>query len=497
MSRAAVYVRVSTEDQARHGYSLGAQVDACRSRAERLGATEVTVFADEGVSGALLSRPGLTALREAVRNRQVELLVVWDPDRLSRNLSHQLLLTEELERAKVRLEFVNFEWKNTPEGQLFYALRGAIAQYEKEKIRERTGRGRLQKARQGKLPAAFRPYGYEYDPATSLLVVNEAEARVVREIFRWFLDEGEGPAAIARRLGHLGVPTRKGGPWRRTVVRQILLNPVYTGVFHANRWDTAGCSLNRHRPPEERVSASLRAPAEWVDVAVPPLVAPERWHQACQRLEQARRLWAGRARAEYLLSGLLVCGRCGLSMSGFTGVDWGVRRRKYTCRRSGTGPRTWCGQAVAAEPLEQAVWEQLVDSVGADPGALLEALAAKREPDSGGELAVVEGALAQAEQGRRNLLAVLEQGLLPAEEAAAALERVQTRLADLQARRERLAATAGAPDDAGWAEAVAAAWPDLRAGRLEDGARKRLVRTLTRSVSVDGRKVAVKVRISP
>jgi site-specific DNA recombinase len=178
MPAAAVYVRVSTEDQARHGYSLQAQVEACRARAEALGASDVKVFADEGVSGALLARPGLNALREAVRSRAAALVVVWDPDRLSRNLSHQLLLTEEIEQARVRLEFVNFEWKSTPEGQLFYALRGAIAQYEKEKIRERTGRGRLQKARQGKLPAAFRPYGYDYDPGASLLVVKPEEAQV-------------------------------------------------------------------------------------------------------------------------------------------------------------------------------------------------------------------------------------------------------------------------------------------------------------------------------
>jgi site-specific DNA recombinase len=335
MSVAGIYVRVSTEDQAKHGYSLAAQTEACRARALALGAADVRLFADEGVSGALLARPGLTALREAVGARQLDVVVVWDPDRLSRNLSHQLLITEEIERARVRLEFVNFEWKNTPEGQLFYALRGAIAQYEKEKIRERTGRGRLQKAKQGRLPAAFRPYGYDYDPRTALLVPRPDEVPIVQEMFRWFLSEGEGPAAIARRLNQLGVPSRKGGRWHRTVVRQILSNPVYTGIFHANRYDAAGVSLNRHRPPAERVSPSLRPESDWVPVPVPALIDPDDWRRTQALLEQARRLWAGRPRAAYLLSGLLTCGRCGMSMSGFVGTDWGTRRRKYTCRRSG------------------------------------------------------------------------------------------------------------------------------------------------------------------
>lgn len=497
MPVAAVYTRVSTEDQARHGYSLGAQVEACRERATALGATEVQVFADEGVSGALLSRPSLTALRDAVAARSVDMVVVWDPDRLSRNLSHQLLITEEIERAKVRLEFVNFEWKNTPEGQLFYALRGAIAQYEKEKIRERTGRGRLQKARTGRLPSAFRPYGYEYDPGSALLVPNPAEVSVVQRIFRWLAEEGEGPAAIARRLNLLGIPARKGGRWHRTVVRQILANPVYTGVFHVNRWDTAGCSLNRHRPVGERVAPSLRPEADWVPVAVPALIDPAQWQAAQGRLAQARRLWAGKARTEYLLSGLLTCGRCGMSMSGFFGVDWGVRRRKYTCRRSRAAGSAggWCGQALAAEPLEDAVWRTVVEWV-ADPGALVAATAnGEEEAARQREVVAINEALARAEKGRANLLVVLEQGLVPPEEVAEALGRVRGRIAELEARRAEMAVPPSrAPGGCEGPAVVAGFLADLREARLAMAERKRLVRELVAGVTVDGRQATIQGR---
>ena len=493
---AAVYVRVSTEDQARHGYSLNAQTEACRTRALALGAGEVITFADEGVSGALLSRPGLTALREALAARTVDLVVVWDPDRLSRNLAHQLLLTEEIERARVRLEFVNFEWKNTPEGQLFYALRGAIAQYEKEKIRERTGRGRLQKAKQGRLPAAFRPYGYDYDSRTALLVPNPEEVPVVQRMFRWCLEEGEGPGAIARRLNHLGIPSRKGGRWHRTVIRQILSNPVYTGIFHANRYDSAGCSLNRHRPRAERVAPSLRPEAEWVPVAVPALIDPGQWQEAQGRLEQARRLWAGKPRTEYLLSGLLTCGRCGMSMSGFVGQDWGVRRRKYTCRRSRAagGAREACGQALAAEPLEALVWRHVAGWL-ADPAALQEAARDGRDRRAQQqEMAAVEAALAQAEKGRANLVAVLEQGLLPAGEVADSLGRVKARVAELAARRAELQALAAEPPAALPPERLAVCLQELWAGRLPMPDRKRLVREVIAGVAVDGRRVEIHAR---
>ncbi|MEG3067983.1 MAG: recombinase family protein [Syntrophaceticus schinkii] len=145
--RAAIYVRVSTEEQAVHGYSLAEQREACSQRAAELGAVEILLFADEGASGATLDRPGLDALREAVRMGTVNTLVLRDPDRLSRRLAHQLYLSEEFEKAGVQLEFLDFEWKTTPEGRLFYAIKGAIAEYEREKIRERVTRGKLQKPR--------------------------------------------------------------------------------------------------------------------------------------------------------------------------------------------------------------------------------------------------------------------------------------------------------------------------------------------------------------
>jgi site-specific DNA recombinase len=511
--RAAIYVRVSTEDQARHGYSLSAQVEACRGRAAALGATEMLAFSDEGVSGALLVRPGLDGLREAVRERRVELVVLWDPDRLSRNLSHQLLLTEEIERARIRLEFVNFEWKATPEGQLFYALRGAIAQYEKEKIRERTSRGRLQKAKEGKLPLAFRPYGYAYDSDTALLTVNPEEAAVVGQIFRWLLEEGEGPNGIARRLNQLGVPARKGGRWHRAVVRQILANPVYTGIFWCNRWDAAGVSLNRHRPPAERVSPTLRPEGEWLPVPVPALIDPSRWQQAQALLAGARRLWAGRPRADYLLSGLLLCGRCGRSMSGFAGTDWGVKRRKYTCRRGSEGDRGGaCGRAVAAEPLEAAVWDSMLDWLGADLEALRATAAGAVVPvgAAGGELTAIAEAVAQAERGRTGVMGVLEQGLMPAAEAAAALQRIQERLAGLEQRRAELeaaegaraaaraAAGSGAPDRAAWAKTAAGALSRFREGAGLDAAeRRRLVRLLVARVEVGEEELTLHARWLP
>jgi len=147
---AIIYIRVSTEEQVKHGYSLSGQEEACLEKAKEIGAGTL-IFKDEGITGAVLERPGLQGALEACKNPECKHFIVYDPDRLSRKLAHQLMLVDTIEKAGCQLEFVNFEWTDTPEGRLFYSLRGAIAEYEREKFKVRSKFGKLSKARSGLL----------------------------------------------------------------------------------------------------------------------------------------------------------------------------------------------------------------------------------------------------------------------------------------------------------------------------------------------------------
>lgn len=259
----AIYARVSTEEQAKHGFSIPAQIRECQ---DRIGTIPALVFADEGVSGETLQRPALEDLRQRIRNSQVRSVYCLDPDRLSRKLLHQLLLTEEWERQGVYLYFVNGEYSKTPEGNLFYALRGAISEFEKAKITERMCRGRLEKARQGRVLRDFQIYGYDFDPKEEQLIVNSEEGAIVRQIYAWFLAPPSGMrgiSGIARTLTEASVPTKRGASrWHRQVVRQILGNRTYIGEFYQNKWDT---SNNRVR---------LRPQGEWIFIPCPPIIEP-------------------------------------------------------------------------------------------------------------------------------------------------------------------------------------------------------------------------------
>ncbi|MBE3572858.1 MAG: recombinase family protein [Moorella humiferrea] len=466
--QAAIYVRVSTEDQARHGYSLAEQRDACYRRAVSLGATSVLEFADEGISGAILDRPGLNALREAVRERQVDVIVVRDPDRLSRKLAHQLLLTEEFEKAGVRLDFLDFTWQDTPEGKLFYSIRGAIAEFEKEKIRERTIRGKTQKAKQGGIPIGFYVYGYSYDTETGTVSILEEEAAVVKNIFRWFIEEDLGVNGVAKRLNELGIPTRKKkNPWHRMVVRQILTNPAYKGA-----WRYKG-----------------------IDIPVPAIVDPQTWSKVQEKLKEARRLWAGKSQQSYLLSGLITCADCGNTMTGVYAKWWGVKERRYTCRKGFQGVRnSGCRPAkmILAAPVERVVWEQVCSWLQ-DPDSLVTATieASPQAEELREELKRIEKHLKEVEKGREAVLDVLASGLLELDtqtknklgELKRRKERLEQRQKELMAALERIEGKAGKLEEFRLlAQEVLAKLDDLSFAE-----KKALVRALVAQVVISGR----------
>jgi len=130
---AAIYARVSTTDQADKGYSLPTQLEACQAMARQEGyaVPESHIFVDD-YTGTSLNRPQLTPLRDLVRQRLVQAVFVYDLDRLSRKLAHQLLLSEEFEPAGVALRIVTMpDDAKTPATQLLSNVRGIVAEYER------------------------------------------------------------------------------------------------------------------------------------------------------------------------------------------------------------------------------------------------------------------------------------------------------------------------------------------------------------------------------
>src|SRR5690349_409439 len=208
--RAAAYARVSTERQERQ-QTIDSQLSALRAWAEAEGhqLSDRHVFRDEGHSGARLDRPGLDALRDAVRDGEVEIVGVLAPDRLARKYAYQVLLLEEFRRAGCAVAFLNHTISDDPGDQLLLQIQGAVAEYERALLSERFRRGKLQKARAGQFIGVHAPSGYRYlprrDGVGGHLAVDETEAELVRMLYGWLVGERLTIRQILKRLN--------AGPW--------------------------------------------------------------------------------------------------------------------------------------------------------------------------------------------------------------------------------------------------------------------------------------------
>src|SRR5918998_4100082 len=226
--RAILYARVSTDEQARSGYSLTQQLEALREYALREGYQIVKEISDPGQSGASLERPGIDEVSALVREGTVSLVLAQDRDRFAREPAYHYLLKKEFEEHGCRLKALNDHGDDSPEGELTEGILDQIAKFERAKIAERTRRGMLRRVREGNPNVTGQPrYGFRYNEAKDALVVYEPEMRVVEKIFR-MAAEGLGIRAIQGRLHAAGVPTATDKPvWDIQMIRRIIASDMY------------------------------------------------------------------------------------------------------------------------------------------------------------------------------------------------------------------------------------------------------------------------------
>jgi site-specific DNA recombinase len=182
--QAILYARVSTDEQARNGYSLAQQLEALREYANREGYKILEEIADPGQSGASLERPGMDRVRDLVAAGGVSVVLAQDRDRFAREPAYHYLLRREFEEHGAKIRALNDRGDDTPEGELTDGILDQLAKYERAKTAERTRRGKLRKAREGKVLAGRLPdYGFAYNERRDNYVVDEETISVVRRIF--------------------------------------------------------------------------------------------------------------------------------------------------------------------------------------------------------------------------------------------------------------------------------------------------------------------------
>lgn len=485
---AIVYIRVSDEDAARHGYSLPEQRETGMARAAALGyqPDQILVIADEGIGG-ILERPGLTRARELIAAGGVGHLIVMDLDRFSRKLVDQLMVTDEIEHHGTKIEFLTFEWQDTPEGRLFLSIRGAVSEWERAKIRQRTMYGKRRKALQGGIPHFPGQYGYTYDKKTDLISINPNQAGIFRQIVHWLLDEDWSYHRMAATLNDAGIAAPRGKRWYGKTIARMLANPLYKGEFIVNRVETYGMLYNRYRPPSRRVRPKLRPPEEHITIRVPAIIDAETWDRVQAAIARRRREHPGHPKEFYLLSGRMRCGVCGAAMSGYRHKSNNKKRwiRYYCCSRKLSpdkhAQRVHCINSLApADTIEPLVWAECVACL-TDPELLISKLREGAPASTAGEdeAALMESQLVELRTEREKILGLYLKELLDRADVEKRLEDLKNREAFLTRRLAELRPAAAAepmpePDDI---RALAAVWADRIINATRDE-QKRIIRNL-------------------
>ena len=373
--RAIVYTRVSTDAQERDGTSLDSQERACVDFVLKSGWHLVECIRDTA-SGYSLERPGIAHLRRLLRQGRADVVIAYAVDRLSRNQNQIGVLFDEAAQAEARLEFVTEKFEDTAIGRFILAARAFIAEVEREKIAERTMRGKLERARSGRIPQAMGKgcYGYVYNPATGRREIDPVQAEVVRRIFRRYA-ETRSFSAVSAELNDAGIPAFSGGRWYPLTICRMLTNESYTGrlIYRRTRW----VPVRGGADGKARRRAIERPMDEWIEIegASPRIIDQGLWRRVQAIIQDPERTARRPTKRFYALRGRIKCALCDGAMVGQTMKVKGRPYTYYVCRYAyDKHTRYRCpARNVRADALEGGIWGE-VKRIPSDPTVVLREL---------------------------------------------------------------------------------------------------------------------------
>ena len=482
--RAAIYCRLSKDDDLDgESASIANQRDMLEHYCEKQGWEVVAVYQDDGYTGLNMERPDLKRMIKAIERRQVNLVITKDLSRLGRNyLQTGYLIEDFFPRNGVRYIAMNDGIDTLRENNDIAPFKNILNEMYSKDISKKVHSSYLLKAQKGEFTGCVAPFGYRKDPEDkNHLLVDEETAPIVRQIFRWAL-EGHGPNFIRRRLEEQKVPCptwwnrergirnvrtkwEKQDPekgrymWDFSVIKDILMNPVYAGAIASQKKD--------YRFKIGTIGE--KKPQDWIVVEQrhEPLIDRKSFAIVQDKLKSRQR---PRQNGETsLFAGLIKCGECGKSLTIRT-THAKHPQQIYACKTYGAFGKTHCSQhRVEYDTLYRLVLNKIRECASAalmDGEAIAGKLTDTCEAEQKGQREAWERSLAKDEER----IEVLEKMVLRLYEDMMAgrisdtnfnlmLGRTQTEQAELKARveeaRKRLSDEAKIESDARqWIDAI-------------------------------------------
>lgn len=311
-----MYVRVSTTEQAKEGYSVSGQKHKLQSFCDSQDWDIAGLYADEGISAKDMERPELQRMIGDIKDGKIDCVLVYRLDRLTRSVFDLYKLLETFEAYDCKFKSATEIYDTTTAtGRMFITLVASFAQFERESMGERIQLGMLEKARQGKWTNAHVPFGYSLDKSEYKLYINHDEAIIVKKIFELY--KTMGMKSVAGYLNSRNMLTRAGNKWSDNTIMKLLRNKVYCGYLH---W-----SGETHKAHHE------------------PIITEEEFEYTRQLAESRRSASPRSVSSPYIFSRKLKCPSCGNSLVGNSSIiTYKGKTTKYLNYRCRENQRDAC-----------------------------------------------------------------------------------------------------------------------------------------------------------
>lgn len=295
MLETGIYVRVSTEEQAKEGFSIRAQEQKLKDYARIKEWAIHKIYIDEGISGKnITDRPQINQLIKDIKKGLIKNVLIFKIDRLTRNTSDLIYLINLFNEYNCAFnslcESIDTQ---TPSGRMFIKIIGIFAEFERENIVERTKLGFERKVKEGySLCTRTASYGYTRNIGDKIQKINEKEAVIVREVFDMFVHHGKSFLDIAKNLNERNIPTKENSVWIARSIRNMLTNCNYIGKV-------------RYATKDEERNFEVQGNHE-------PIISNELYEEAQELISKiSKKSYTKRPKEENYFSGVLYCAKCG------------------------------------------------------------------------------------------------------------------------------------------------------------------------------------------
>ena len=355
--RAVIYARFSSDNQ--RDESIDAQIRAISEYAKKNEIVIVGEYIDKARSAMTDNRPEFLKMISEASEQKFDIVLVHKLDRFARNRQDSIGYRMQLKRHGVSLVSVLEYIDESPESIILESVLEAMAEYYSKNLAREVQKGMKENALKGLHTGGKPPFGYDVDPETKKLVINEKEACAVRLIFDRFI-EGYGYDKIMNELNVHGYRTKCGNPFGKNSLHGIVRNEKYTGTYIFNRSAAKDVDGKRNNHKNKDDDEIIR-----LDDAVPAIISKNIFEQV-QRKIVARKnnKPSNKAKEVYLLSGKIYCGECGYSMGGNKKMSGRSKTPHVTYRCMGKKNRHICdNKEMRREYIETYVLEKLSEYV--------------------------------------------------------------------------------------------------------------------------------------